>query len=198
VSQTDSDLCGAHRANQEPGVTCTQPAGWGTNHVGIGRCKRHGGSTHTHERAAVVEIARRECDRLGIPIEIDPGEALIRAVWEAEGNLAFYRAQVQSLDDVTTTEYGPQGSHKEVTHPLVALYHDAERWRAQVDLAALKAGVEERRLRLAQSDSRALFSSVIAAIEAAKLTTDQAEVFRRALADSLRGLEPASLASGPA
>ncbi len=189
--------CGAQRPNQPPGTSCENAAGQGTDHVGIGRCKFHGGSTPTHERGAQLEIARRECATLGIPIEIDPGDALIRAVWEAEGNLAFYRSYVQGLDDVTTTEFGPAGARKEVAHPVVALYHEAERWRAQVSTAALRAGVEERRLRLAQNDSRMLFSGVVKAIEAAKLTTDQAEVFRRALAEYLRGLEPASLASGP-
>lgn len=31
-------------------------AGWGTDHVGYGRCKRHGGSTITHRRAAARQI----------------------------------------------------------------------------------------------------------------------------------------------
>lgn len=36
--------CGA-RVKSRPGGTCEQPAGWGTNHVGTGRCKLHGGAT---------------------------------------------------------------------------------------------------------------------------------------------------------
>lgn len=37
-----SDTCGATNRNDEP---CGLPAGWGTGHVGDGRCKLHGGSS---------------------------------------------------------------------------------------------------------------------------------------------------------
>jgi hypothetical protein len=90
VPGPDKELCGAQLPNQDEGTTCRLVAGYRTDHLGIGRCYRHGGSTPTHVRAAQREIARRECQVLGIEVEIDPGEALIRAVWEAEGNLAFY------------------------------------------------------------------------------------------------------------
>lgn len=36
--------CGA-KLKHRPGQYCGQPAGWGTDHVGEGRCKLHGGST---------------------------------------------------------------------------------------------------------------------------------------------------------
>ena len=32
---------------------CERPAGWGTDHVGIGRCKLHGGSTPTHMKSLI-------------------------------------------------------------------------------------------------------------------------------------------------
>ncbi|USZ69410.1 hypothetical protein NGM10_06655 [Halorussus salilacus] len=35
------DICGATNRHGEP---CQQPAGWGTDHVGKGRCKLHGGN----------------------------------------------------------------------------------------------------------------------------------------------------------
>jgi hypothetical protein len=39
---TDPDICGAQNRNGDP---CGQRAGWGTGHVGEGRCKLHGGVT---------------------------------------------------------------------------------------------------------------------------------------------------------
>lgn len=36
------DLCGATKRNG-PGEPCKLPAGWGTDHVGEGRCKHHDG-----------------------------------------------------------------------------------------------------------------------------------------------------------
>lgn len=37
---------------------CHRPAGWGTPHPGIGRCKLHGGSTSSHVKAAAKQRAR--------------------------------------------------------------------------------------------------------------------------------------------
>lgn len=41
-------LCGAKKRTGEG--TCTRPAGWGTDHVGTGRCKLHGGCTPRHSK----------------------------------------------------------------------------------------------------------------------------------------------------
>jgi hypothetical protein len=160
TTKSDGVLCGAQRPNQPQGVTCGEPAGFGTSHVGIGRCKFHGGSSPTHVKSAQLELARRECDRLGVEVEIDPAEALIRAVWRAQGNLVYYETQVNTLDGVTTTEYGPVGASKEVAHPLVILYHEAERWAANVAVSALRAGVDERRLQMAERDAADVFRAV--------------------------------------
>lgn len=40
-SRVQSRFCGASKRQGEG--TCTRPAGWGTDHVGAGRCKLHGG-----------------------------------------------------------------------------------------------------------------------------------------------------------
>lgn len=53
--------CGAKKRMSEG--TCGMHAGWGTDHVGYGRCKRHGGNTVTHRMAAAAQIeeeARRD------------------------------------------------------------------------------------------------------------------------------------------
>ena len=41
TDDTSADLCGAETRS---GAPCKQPAGWGTEHVGRGRCKLHGGN----------------------------------------------------------------------------------------------------------------------------------------------------------
>lgn len=53
-------LCGAkRRAKSQP---CARPAGWGTEHVGVGRCKLHGGCTPSH-----IEHARLQLVTLASP-----------------------------------------------------------------------------------------------------------------------------------
>lgn len=43
--------CGAHKRDGSF-QDCGQPAGWGTDHPGVGRCKYHGGCTPSHSAHA--------------------------------------------------------------------------------------------------------------------------------------------------
>lgn len=60
-------LCGARTRG---GAFCRRPAGWGTSHLHVGRCKLHGGSTPNHvanaraKLAALVDPAVAELQRL--------------------------------------------------------------------------------------------------------------------------------------
>lgn len=216
----DQPRCGAQRSGQPRGVLCTQVAGWGTDHVGVGRCKRHGGNTPAHREGAKAEYQRLVCDRLGIPVEVDPGDALIHAVWEAAGNVEFYRslvAEMQThptkgklvetedgerfLDQGTSGIYGPTYHQSGIPtgeakpNILVVLYNDERDRLASYAKAALQANVDERRVRMAEADARMLFGAVAKAMAKVKMTPEQTEVFRAELADALRNPEPALVAS---
>jgi hypothetical protein len=63
--------CGARkRQPTHPGETCRRPAGWGTWHPGVGRCKLHGGARrYKHGRFSKVardhllpDVRRRMAD----------------------------------------------------------------------------------------------------------------------------------------
>jgi hypothetical protein len=51
-------ICGARKRQGEG--TCRRPAGWGTDHVGVGRCKLHGGSTRNQRTKARNDIIDAE------------------------------------------------------------------------------------------------------------------------------------------
>jgi hypothetical protein len=210
-------------------------AGLGTDHPGVGRCKRHGGCTESHQQAASVELARQECDRLGVPIQVDPAEALILEVWEAAGNVAFYRQLVQELpthpepDHYVTPDfkeeglidplpegdeephwvrgkpgvYGPTYHQSGIPtgeakpHVLVQLYNDERKHLVSVAAAALKAGVEERRVRMAESDATQILGAQVKALVAMGLS-DRLEEFRAHFVSALRpaGERPALGAAG--
>lgn len=186
--------CGAKKRQGEG--NCTRPAGWGTDHVGIGRCKLHGGKTRNHNKAAEPAMARRQAAELGLQIETTAEDALIHALWEAEGNLAFYREQVQELHGVTYWErsqgYGKDAEPydaKQAVDPLVELYHRAEQWRATVAERLLKANVDERRVRLAERDATMVLAGQIATLKAMGLA-DRLEEFRALFIASLSHPEP--------
>lgn len=209
----DKALCGAQRSNQPEGATCRQVAGYRTTHPGVGHCYRHGGCTPTQVRGAQIEIARRECDRLGVPIDTDPGDALIGLVREAAGNVEFYRSLVADLpthpERLTNDEgesrtrtgvYGPTFHQSGIPtgeakpHVLVVLYNEERDRLAAFAQAALKAGVEERRIRLAEADAQKLMAGVVVGLQRAKVSPEQAEEFRRGFAEYLRQHELAGVA----
>lgn len=168
--------CGAKTRS---GTPCGKPAGWGTPNQ-IGRCKLHGGNSPNHLKSAEREIARQACVKLGVTIDVHPAEALIREVCETAGNVEFYRSLVQELpthpdpdeyippeDDEEQGHYvrgepGIYGRTYHVSgiatgeakpHILVQLYNDERKHLLAATTAALKAGVEARRVELAEQEA---------------------------------------------
>lgn len=77
--------CGAKNRS---GGTCLQPAGWGTDHAGMGRCRFHGGATpvkhgrySTVKRDAIRELIERHEDDPD-PLNILPELAAARALFQ--------------------------------------------------------------------------------------------------------------------
>ena len=65
------------------GGQCGRPAGWGTDHVGVGRCKLHLGNTPNHRKAGARMLAeskaRQALDEVGVR-EVDNPLAELRAL----------------------------------------------------------------------------------------------------------------------
>lgn len=68
------------------GGACGQPAGWGTDHVGQGKCKLHGGKTpikhgrySTVQRPRIQELMERLAEDPD-PFDLEPEARLIRAL----------------------------------------------------------------------------------------------------------------------
>lgn len=206
-------LCGA--AKRQGSGTCTQPAGWGTDHVGVGRCKLHGGRTSSHSKSAarlvlantVAELAEdlrpsvEGVHPLDVQLGAVEGAHLMRLVYERlvaqlapqPGDLAAGDAPEHGVE-VREALYGRDHLGDLRTHPLV----DAlERWtRTAGDLSskALAAGIDERRVRLAESQGRLVADVVVGVvgdIEAAarELVAEGAlrpEGYRRLVEETIR------------
>lgn len=187
------------------GGNCQRPAGWGTDHVGIGRCKLHGGSTPTHRRSAQVEQARRDVMVLGARRDIHPAEALLELVQCKAGEVDFWRARVRELEvkdliwGVTKDVIGGKDSGMTLeAKPAIeyVMLQGAERDLSAYCAAALKAGVDERRVRLAESYGHQLVLVIQGILRDLVLTADQealvAEVVPRHLRAVTAGPEDAA------
>ena len=214
-SNPDQGKCGTVRRGKPP---CGLPAGWGTDHVGSGHCRLHLGTVATHRRSAQVQLARDDCARLGLKIDTTPADALVNEVLEAAGNVSFYRALIQDLPthpgaDVYVVEdetrghwdrgepgiYGrtyhvsglPTGEGK--PHVLLQLYNDERKRLVEASTAALRAGVDERRLRLIEDDVSTIMAAQTRALDESGLG-HLADAFRRKFIAALAESAPTNMA----
>ena len=155
-------------------------------------CPNHGGHAPQVRAAAerrVQEAAiRREVDRLGIAVETDPTEALLRELWETVGNVEFLRSLVQQLpvhpapDSIEWEDGKPQYKHGEPgiygrsyhvsgiptgdakPHVLVAMYNDERKHLVDVAATAVRLGIEERRVNLEENRAVEVFRAVTVAL----------------------------------
>src|SRR5262249_50899427 len=90
-------ICGAKltKAGRD-GRVCLKPAGWGTNHVGTGCCKFHGGRLPTHIKAAATGELRR---LLGKPVEMNPLDALLMCIRIAAGEVQWLSDRMAELEE---------------------------------------------------------------------------------------------------
>ena len=176
-SESHRSEVGKCGAKGRAGRPCGLRAGWGTPHPGIGACKLHGGNMPNHIKHAQREIVKQEALKLGLSVEVDPATAIIQLVWQCAGDLAFYRSLVER-ENLLQVETGPGGSSKVTPHPWTVLYHQAEDRLANVSQAALRAGVEERRVRLAERDATAIFAAIQVALGALGVSDADVQRFR--------------------
>jgi hypothetical protein len=142
----DKQLCGAQRMNQPKGVLCTQRAGWGTTHPGVGRCKRHGGNTATHGTAAEREQARQACELFGLEMtDRDPAEVLLGEITRTRRSIVWHETEIA----MAMAEHDEERRDKLMPGWTVERKHLAD-----VTAKALHAGVARRALELAEDTAQ--------------------------------------------
>lgn len=174
--------CGAKTRS---GKNCGLPAGHGTDHVGYGSCKLHGGCTPNHEKAAKKQQARDAVEKYALSRVIDPHEALVEELHRTAGWVAFLNEQVQGLSDVSdmrTLKGGGNGALPEETPHIWIQMLARERDRL-VDVAktCIAVGIEERRVRMAEEQGQ-LMAQVVRGILAdldVPLTPEVQKVVRK-------------------
>lgn len=165
-------------------------------------CRYHGGAAPQVKAARARREAEREAEKimttLGLPIETSPTEALLDEVKWTAGHVRWLRERVQQLEDPDAPQrpdpsplvWGrKQAVHKnsgefpgtdttETAAPSVwyELYTRERQHLVTVCAAALRAGIEERRVQLAEQQGalvadvvRGILDDLLAALIAAGL-----------------------------
>jgi hypothetical protein len=170
-----TDLCNARKKR---GGYCENKAGKNTAHLGHGRCWLHGGAEPHAEVNGQVVLARREAAVMGVPLDIEPHNAILECIRIAAGEVQYASDRIaelepeQAIGRMTSThtrplDLGKEGEDPENTveevrveapalHIWIVARRQAMDRLVQYSAVAIKAGIEERRVKLAESQGQLL------------------------------------------
>lgn len=190
-----ADACGAKKTTGE-GV-CKNPAGSGTAHLGIGNCKFHGGATPSQEKHYAKELARAAVDRsdrkgvlwYGNPDEkAEPGEALLLEVRRTSGHVKWLEREIATKEKPEN----PDIVDVSMLQGMRALYLEERQHLLKVCQVALNAGVEERRVRIAEKYGDTIATLLENILAELKLTKEQQKRAPEIVRAQLRLVEDAA------
>lgn len=158
------------RKTSEDGY-CKQPAGHGTDHVGYGRCKKHGGNTSNGKKAAAKLMAENLAHAYGLPRDIDPQEALLEELNRTAGHVGYLEQLVAAIEEEDLHgEVGTSGSSEGKTylaksepHVLIHMYQTERKMLERIAKSCIEAGIEERKVQIAEEQGK-LFAQVVQGI----------------------------------
>lgn len=162
-------------------------------------CRVHGGAAPAVRAAAARRTAEAKAAAavatLGLPVDITPTEALLQEVQWTAGHVKWLRSKVQEVGSKPANRPDPQhplvwgttkvatknatsspGSnteHAATTSIWYDLYAKERAHLVTVCSAALKAGVEERRIRLAEQQGDLVAEAIRRILNALNLTPKQ-------------------------
>lgn len=188
--------CGAKARGGNP---CVKPKGWGTTHAGDGRCKQHGGASPQAERLGALRVQEKRLvaivASLGLTVEKDPQTALLEAVWEAAGNVAFLRQEVQALGTALIGDTLGIAQREGVAIPIgeeqraiVKLYGEWTDRLVKYSKAAIDAGIAERQVKLAEAQGYAIRDLIEAVLAGMDVSEEQRALGREIAGTQLRVL----------
>lgn len=163
-------VCGA---KTRKGTPCRHEAGWDTQHLGVGKCKLHGGAEAHAQVNGMVLLARREQQVMGIPLSIEPQDAILECIRITAGEVAYASERIAALDadqavGPVMTQMARTGENAleearegpPALHVWIVVRQQAMDRLVQYSFAALKAGIEERRVRVAEQQGMLLARAI--------------------------------------
>ncbi|WP_222829383.1 hypothetical protein [Xylanimonas cellulosilytica] len=180
--------------------------------MGGSTCKVHGSGTKAAREAAARRVeeerARAAVVTLGLPADVSPTEALLEEVRWTAGHVQWLRTKVQELDeapvdpltDGTTSALvwgmtkrkigGDDGGDTFEAKPSIwyALYESERKHLVAVCAAAIKAGVEERKVRLAEQQGDLVAMVIRRILDDLHLTVEQQQLVPDVVPRHLRAI----------
>lgn len=169
-------------------------------------CSMHGGKAPQVAAAAEARLQARQAllaaETFGLPREVDPHTALLEELHRTAGAVQWLGAIVADLDrkDVvwgktrevrgTASDEGADNgtTYAAQTNAFVRLWQEERDRLAKVAKTCVDVGIEERRVRLAESAGQQLAAVIRAVLDRLELTDGQRSLAVQVVPDELRRL----------
>lgn len=154
-------------AKTRVGGRCQHPAGYGTEHIGYGTCKWHGGNSPSHKVKAQRQMVADSARTLGLPIDVDPVQAIVAELARGYGAIQWLQDQVGQIDPATLHEPWPRAM-------LRQLNEERDR-NTRVATEAIRLGLEARSVTVAERQGSLMADMVRVALGAPELGLSAAQ-----------------------
>lgn len=204
MTPTQCDRCGAPHAadrcqahSKSTGLQC------GNAPIrGASTCRMHGSSTPAARAKAAANVAREEAAKalagFGVLRPVDPAHALLEEVWRSAALVAMYEGIVAALDHadlvwgvVKRKDGGDDRGTTWQAAPnvwLSLLNEERDRLAARC-VAALKAGLEERQVQLAEREGELIAVVINGILGDLRLSEAQQQLARTVVPRHLRAID---------
>lgn len=144
---------------------CQRPPGWGTDHLGFGRCRHHGGATPNGIKSAAVREARQRGLEFGQNHQtIDPADAMRQELARTHQLLEWARQKCQAIIEQTeeNQKKAPKQRDENIPAPVDIILDsrfigyknilDDERDRlVRIARSSMDASIQNRKQQLAEA-----------------------------------------------
>ena len=164
-------------------------------------CRLHGGKAPQALAAGERRVKSREAAELlaryGEPVETDPLQSLLDALWRAAGAVVWLDQELARQQEIAAEAERPgssvvvqQTKFGQDIAALAKLYGEWVDRQARYAKAAVEAGLDERMVHLAEAQGKLLADTIEAVLlsEELRLSEGQIETGRRLAAGQLRAL----------
>lgn len=189
MANGNKPVCGSKTRQEDSAEFCGLPAGWGTDHSGIGHCKLHGGKTKGQRLQADRVRADREVRAVLADLDVAPVDDPLTALMQLAGQVLAWQEATATLVNRLGDEVRYEGmAGGEQLRAEVQLY-ERSMDRAEKVLSSIgRLNIEERLAQISEAQAERVIAAIDAALTAAGLSGDQASKARQVAARHLRAV----------
>lgn len=143
---------------------CQRPAGWGTQHAGVGQCKLHGGNTKNANVRGSAEVLKRDVDKILGKLEITPIDDPLTELSKLAGEVTAWKDiianRVAFLKDVS---YEGEKTGEQIKGEVIVFERALDRCNT-VLVGMARLNIDERLARISEMQAQIVADALAAAL----------------------------------